>query len=198
MPRICGGGRGSTGVLEVRPLELPEVLEIRPHRFTDERGFFSEVWSAESFASAGIEIRWVQDNQSFSKARGVLRGLHFQLPPAAQDKLVRVARGSIYDVAVDLRRGSPTFAQWVGTVLSARQWNQLLIPRGFAHGFVTLEDDCDVLYKTSAPYRADLDRAIRFDDPDIAIDWPVAADALTLSDKDRAAPLLSELRESLE
>jgi dTDP-4-dehydrorhamnose 3,5-epimerase len=124
----------------------------------------------------------------------VLRGLHFQETPAEQDKLVRVSRGAIFDVAVDIRRNSPTFGQWDGAILSADEWNQMLVPKGFAHGFVTLEENTEVQYKVSAPYRADLDRAIRYDDPAIGIDWPEVGVPLTLSDKDRRAPLLSEIR----
>jgi dTDP-4-dehydrorhamnose 3,5-epimerase len=127
-----------------------------------------------------------------SAAKGVLRGLHYQLPPAPQAKLVRVTRGSIYDVAVDIRRESPTFGRWVGLVLSAELWNQALIPAGFAHGFVTLEDNVEVQYKVSAPYRPDLDRAIRFDDAAIGIEWPIGGDAVQLSAKDQAAPKLAD------
>jgi dTDP-4-dehydrorhamnose 3,5-epimerase len=178
-------------MLDVRPLGLDGVLEIRPARHGDARGFFSEVWNARSLAEAGIDIPFVQDNHSYSAARGVLRGLHFQLPPAAQDKLLRVSRGSIWDVAVDVRRGSPTFGSWVGLVVSAELWNQILVPKGFAHGFVTLEEHCEVQYKVSAPYSPEHDRTVRFDDPEIGIDWPLPANELQLSDKDRAAPLLA-------
>ena len=184
-------------MLDVRPMRLPGLCEIRPTRFGDERGFFSEVWSKEAMGAAGFEIEWVQDNHSFSASKGVLRGLHFQEPPAAQDKLIRVSRGAIFDVAVDIRRGSPTFGQWDGAILSADDWNQMLVPRGFAHGFVTLEDNTEVQYKVSAPYRADLDRAIRFDDPAVGIVWPDVGVPLTLSDKDRRAPLLGELQPGL-
>ncbi len=180
-------------VLEVRGLELDGLLELRPNRLSDERGFFSEVWREDRLAEAGINARFVQDNHSFSTARGVLRGLHFQRPPAAQDKLVRVSRGSIFDVAVDIRRGSPTFGKWAGLVISAAEWNQLFVPSGFAHGFVTLEEDSEVLYKVSAPYSPEHERAIRFDDPAIGIEWPVAAGELILSDKDRSAPPLAEV-----
>jgi dTDP-4-dehydrorhamnose 3,5-epimerase len=178
-------------MLDVRPLRLDGVFEIRPARFEDSRGYFSEVWSAGQMAQAGFEIGFVQDNHSYSADKGVLRGLHFQMPPAAQHKLIRVSRGSVFDVAVDIRHGSPTFGQWVGATLSAGQWNQLLVPPGFAHGFLTLEEHSEVQYKVSALYRPDLDRAIRFDDPSIGIDWPLAADQIILSDKDRAAPLLA-------
>jgi dTDP-4-dehydrorhamnose 3,5-epimerase len=181
-------------VLEVRPLELGGVLELRPARHADDRGFFSEVWSSEGWREAGVDVNFVQDNHSFSNRRGVLRGLHYQAPPMEQAKLVRVTRGSVFDVAVDIRTGSPTFGKWVSTILSAERWNQLFIPTGFAHGFLTLDEGSEVVYKVSAPYSADHDRAIRFDDPDIAIDWPVAVDEMTLSDKDRAAPLLAEVQ----
>jgi dTDP-4-dehydrorhamnose 3,5-epimerase len=193
MRNIFGAARASMSRLDVRPLGLDGVVEIRPPRHGDDRGFFSEVWREDLMAEAGIAVRFVQDNHSYSKARGVLRGLHFQIPPAAQDKLVRVTRGSVFDVAVDIRSSSPTFGKWAGVVLSAAEWNQLFVPRGFAHGFVTLEEDCEVLYKVSAHYVPELDRAIRFDDPGIGIEWPIEPADLTLSDKDRAAPLLSEV-----
>jgi dTDP-4-dehydrorhamnose 3,5-epimerase len=181
-------------VVEVRPLELDGVFELRPDRFFDDRGFFSEVWRDGWLCEAGVEVDFVQDNHSRSRRRGVLRGLHFQLAPAAQDKLVRVARGAVFDVAVDLRRSSSTFGKWTGVTLSAEEWNQLFIPKGFGHGFVTLEDDTDVIYKTSATYSPELDRCIRFDDPAIGIDWPVDGSELSVSDKDRAAPMLSEVQ----
>ena len=180
-------------MLDVRSLELEGLVEIRPPRFGDDRGFFSEVWSAERLEEAGLSLDFVQDNHSYSAARGVLRGLHFQVPPGAQDKLLRVSRGAIFDVAVDIRRGSETFGRWAGLIISAREWNQILVPKGFAHGFVTLEPDTEVQYKVTAPYRPDLDRAVRFDDPRIGIDGPVPADELVLSTKDRAAPLLADI-----
>lgn len=179
-------------VLEVRRLGLPGLVEIRPPRFDDGRGFFSEVWRADWSTEVGIAVRFVQDNHSRSALRGVLRGLHFQVGPAAQDKLIRVTRGAIFDVAVDVRRTSPTFGHWAGLAISATEWNQLFVPKGFAHGFVTLEPDTDVLYKVSAPYAPDLERAVRFDDPAIGIDWPVEREALILSNKDRSAPLLAD------
>lgn len=180
-------------MLEVRPLALDGVLEIRPSRFEDERGFFSETWNLVRWAEAGIEIDFVQDNHSLSKERGVLRGLHYQAPPMAQAKLVRVSRGAVFDVAVDIREGSPSLGKWVSTILSAERWNQLFVPEGFAHGLLTLEPGTEVQYKVNTPYSAEHDRAIRFDDPDIGIEWPIAAEELTLSDKDRAAPRLSEV-----
>ena len=179
-------------MLDVRDLGLG-VLEIRPRRFEDERGFFSETWSASTFKSAGIEVDFVQDNHSLSRQRGVLRGLHFQAPPMAQDKLVRVTRGSVFDVVVDVRGASPTFGKWVGTTLTAQDWNQLYVPAGFAHGFLTLEPNTEVQYKVSAPYSPAHDRAIRFDDPAIGIDWPIELEAIILSDKDRTAPILADV-----
>lgn len=179
-------------MLEVREIGLG-VREIRPRRFSDERGFFSEVWNAEIWRRSGIELVFVQDNHSLSRSRGVLRGLHFQAPPFAQEKLVRVTRGAIFDVAVDIRKHSPTFGQWVSVTLSADEWNQLLVPAGFAHGFLTLEPDTEVQYKVTAPYSAEHDRAIRWNDPQIGVEWPLSAEELTLSPKDEAAPLLSDI-----
>ncbi|ASY65992.1 dTDP-4-dehydrorhamnose 3,5-epimerase (plasmid) [Sinorhizobium sojae CCBAU 05684] len=178
--------------LEIRSLGLDGVLEILPKRIGDERGFFSETWSAQQFAEAGIVLDFVQDNHSYSAVRGVLRGLHYQLPPYAQDKLVRVVKGTILDVVVDIRQGSPSFGRWVAVEISARQWNQLLVPKGFAHGFVTLEPDTEVVYKVSNYYSPTHDRSIRFDDPDIGIAWTLPAAEFLLSDKDRSAPLLRE------
>lgn len=179
-------------MLEVRPIGLG-VLEIKPAKFGDARGFFSETWSREAMAGAGLHYDFVQDNHSYSVARGVLRGLHFQVPPVGQDKLVRVTRGSIYDVAVDIRQGSPTYAQWVGLLVSANLWNQILVPKGFAHGFVTLEEHTEVQYKVTAEYSPKHERSIRFDDPDIAIQWPIAAKDIQLSAKDDAARPLREV-----
>ncbi len=175
-------------MIEVLRTALDGVVEIIPRRFSDERGFFSEVWNAEELAKHGMSLAFCQDNHSLSRQRGVLRGLHYQAPPFAQDKLVRVVRGAVFDVAVDIRKGSPTFGRWVGVELSAERWNQVLVPKGFAHGFVTLEPDTEVLYKVTAPYSREHDRAIRFDDPEIGIAWPVTPSELILSDKDRSAP----------
>lgn len=180
-------------MVEVRHLALDGLFEIRPKRFADERGFFSETWNAAEWHQAGIAVTFAQDNHSLSKAQGTLRGLHFQTPPAAQTKLVRVTRGSVFDVAVDLRSSSRTYRQWEGVTLSAEKWNQLLIPEGFAHGFLTLEPDTEVQYKASAAYSPAYDRSIRFDDPAIGIDWPLAPKELILSDRDRAAPILAHV-----
>jgi dTDP-4-dehydrorhamnose 3,5-epimerase len=180
-------------MISVTETALAGVLEIRPERFSDERGFFSETWNENQWREAGISLRFVQDNHSLSRSTGVLRGLHFQRPPAAQDKLVRVTRGSVFDVAVDIRRRSPTFGQWAGVTLSSEAWNQLLIPSGFAHGFVTLEPNTEVQYKASAAYSPKHELCVRFDDPALGIDWPMATDRLTLSEKDRSAPLLADI-----
>ena len=183
-------------MVERRPLRLDGLVELKPKRHFDQRGFFSEVWRDDWLSDLGRQVSFVQDNHAFSSARGVLRGLHFQIEPAAQDKLVHVVRGSVYDVAVDIRSGSPTFGQWEGITLSADLWNQLFIPKGFAHGYVVLEEDTVVLYKVSAPYAPALDRSIRFDDPAIGIDWQVDPGALIVSDRDRSAPFLAEVEAS--
>ncbi len=178
--------------LEVRPAGLDGVLEVLPARFGDSRGFFSEVYNKQRFCEAGVDLEFVQDNHSLSREAGVLRGLHYQLPDRAQDKLVRVLRGRIFDVAVDIRRGSSTFARWVARELSADRWNQLLVPKGFAHGFLTMEPNTEVAYKVSDYYSPAHDRSILYCDPDIGIEWPIAAGSVVLSDKDRAAPLLKD------
>lgn len=178
-------------MLNRRRLGLDGLIEILPDKFGDERGFFSETWNSAAMCDLGVTLVFVQDNHSFSAAQGVLRGLHYQLPPFAQAKLVRVSRGSILDVAVDLRRGSPSFGKWESLVLSEKKWNQLLVPRGFAHGFVTLEANTEVQYKVTAPYSAPHDRGIRFDDPQIAIDW-LGEGPFQLSAKDEALPLFAD------
>jgi dTDP-4-dehydrorhamnose 3,5-epimerase len=192
MPIICAAASAMAPMIDVRSLAIPDVLEIRPRRFGDDRGFFSETWNAAAWREAGIATDFVQDNHSRSEKRGVLRGLHYQLPPSAQPKLVRVSRGSIFDVAVDIRRSSPTFGRWVGLTLSAAEWNQMYVPAGFAHGFVTLEPDCEVQYKAGAAYDPAAERAIRWDDPDIGIDWPVGEGELSMSDRDHAASSLAD------
>jgi dTDP-4-dehydrorhamnose 3,5-epimerase len=177
---------------EVRELELPGVFEITPDRFTDHRGFFSETYNATGLAERGIDLTFVQDNHSLSHSAGVLRGLHYQLPPFAQQKLVRVLRGAILDVAVDIRKSSSTFGAWLSLEVSAEKWNQILVPAGFAHGFVTLVPDTEVAYKVTARYAPQHDRSIRFDDPAIGIDWRLPATRITLSEKDGKAPLLAD------
>ena len=174
--------------MQVEETALPEVRKITPRRFGDARGFFCESWSRRAMQAAGLEFDFVQDNESLSRPPLTLRGLHYQAPPHAQAKLVRVVRGRILDVAVDARRGSPNYGRWVAVELSAENGCQLLVPRGFLHGFVTLEPDTHVLYKADAYYAPAADGAVLWNDPDLAIDWGVEIDAVTLSDKDRAAP----------
>lgn len=176
--------------MKVRDLGLG-VLEVTPGRIGDTRGFFAETWQRQRFAEAGINVDWVQENQSLSAERHVLRGLHLQVNPLPQAKLVRVLRGCVYDVAVDVRPNSSTFGKWVSCILSAEAFNQLYIPVGFAHGFLTLEPGVEVFYKVSAPYAPNCERGIIWSDKDIAIDWPLQpSDKPILSDKDRAAPTL--------
>ena len=179
-------------MLDVRQLGLEGVGEIAPKRFQDPRGFFSETYNSKAMAQAGIGSAFVQDNHSYSAAAGVLRGLHYQLAPKAQGKLIRVVRGRILDVAVDIRRGSKTFGRWVSVEISAEKWNQVFVPPGFAHGFVTVEPDTEVIYKVTEFYSPEHDRSIRYDDPDIGIKWPMSGSKLQLSDKDRQAPFLRD------
>ena len=167
---------------------------ITPKRFSDDRGFFSESWNRQKLsAHLGFELDFVQDNHSFSRHVGTLRGLHFQVPPDAQAKQVRCSRGRLLDVAVDLRGDSPTFRQWVAVELSFDNGRQLLIPEGFAHGFVTLEPNTEVSYKCSANYAPVSDRSIAFDDPDLGIDWGIKRADAVLSDKDAGAPRLGDI-----
>lgn len=177
--------------MQIEPTRIPDVLILTPRRFGDARGWFMETWNATRMAEAGLDLPWVQDNQSFSAAKGTLRGLHFQSPPRAQDKLVRCSRGAILDVAVDIRAGSPTYAKWVGVELSAENARQLLVPKGFLHGFVTLTDDSEVQYKCTDTYSPDNDGAVRWDDPAIGVDWGTSAPIL--SDKDAKAPMLADI-----
>jgi dTDP-4-dehydrorhamnose 3,5-epimerase len=170
---------------------LPPVKLIEPRVFGDERGFFMETWNASAFAEVGLDLSFVQDNHSRSN-RGVLRGLHYQLGDAAQGKLVRVTAGAVFDVAVDVRRSSPTFGRWVGYELSAANKRMLWVPPGFAHGFLVLADATDFLYKCTRPYAPAQERAIRWDDPVIRIDWPLSGLAPQLSAKDQAAASLAD------
>lgn len=174
-------------------LAINEIIEVIPDRHGDDRGFFSEIFKDTVWATGGVGVPFVQDNHSFSRDTGILRGLHFQTPPFAQAKLVRVIRGAVFDVAVDIRKGSPTYAKWVGIELTADKGNQLFIPAGFAHGFVTLTPDTEFLYKVSNYYSKANDRSIRFDDPKINIRWPLSSGVLTLSDKDKNAPFLADI-----
>jgi dTDP-4-dehydrorhamnose 3,5-epimerase len=177
--------------MQIRPLGLDGVFEIIPRKFGDDRGFFSETYKIEELRNAGIDLNFVQDNHSYSAAKGVVRGLHYQLPPFAQDKLLRVIRGSILDVAVDIRKSSSTFGKWVAQEVSAEKWNQILVPKGFAHGFITLVENTEVIYKVTDYYSPEHDHSIRFDDPAIGVEWPIPATGVQLSDKDKKAPLLA-------
>lgn len=178
--------------MEIIPTALDGVVEIRPRRHGDDRGWFSETYKQHTLHDAGIDIDFMQDNESFSAPVGTLRGLHYQIAPHPQDKLVRVIHGSVLDVAVDIRRDSPTFGRHVAVTLTADAGNQLLVPVGFAHGFCTLEPDVRVAYKVSDRYAPDCERAIRWDDPDLGIDWQLPPGGPTLSGKDAVAPLLTE------
>ncbi|MCB2115348.1 MAG: dTDP-4-dehydrorhamnose 3,5-epimerase [Rhodobacteraceae bacterium] len=175
--------------MQVTETSLPGVVILAPKRFGDSRGWFSEVWNRSTLEKAGIAADFVQDNHSCSRDVGTVRGLHFQSPPHAQAKLVRCGRGRVFDVAVDIRKGSPTFGKWTGVELSAENGLQLMIPAGFLHGFVTREPDSELLYKCTDFYAPDCDGAVRFDDPDLAIDWGIDPKTAILSDKDAGAPL---------
>lgn len=184
--------------MDVVPTRLPDVLELRPKFFRDDRGYFSETFKRDVFQRRGLDVEFVQDNKSLSRAKGTIRGLHFQLPPHAQGKLVSCLRGAIYDVAVDIRRSSPTFGEHIGVTLTAEGGEQLYIPPGFAHGFCTLEPDTEVAYKVTDYYAPDCDRGILWSDPAIAIAWPVAVGDAQLSDKDRRAPTLADAPDLFE
>ena len=171
---------------------LEGVIRVVPRRFGDHRGFFAQTYTRRDYAAAGIDGDFVQDNHSLSAQVGTVRGLHFQAPPSAQGKLVRCGRGAIFDVAVDIRKGSPTFGQWVGFELSAENGAQLYVPPGFAHGFMTLRPDSEIVYKCTDYYAPETEGAVRWDDPAIGIDWPLRGEAV-LSAKDAVAPLLADL-----
>lgn len=179
--------------MEIVRLALADVLLLTPRRHHDRRGWLSETWQRSTLDVAGIGIDWVQDTQSFSARAGTLRGLHFQAPPRAQAKLVRCLRGAVFDVAVDLRLGSPSFAAWAGVELSAENGRQMLIPPGFAHGYLTLVDGCEVLYKVDAPWSPADERALAWNDPDLAIAWPDLGHPPILSERDASAPRLARL-----
>ena len=179
-------------MVDIAKTAIPDILIPTPARFGDSRGFFAESWNRQRFVEAGIQIDFCQDNHSLSAQLGTIRGLHFQAPPKAQDKLVRCGRGRLYDVAVDIRRGSPTYGQWVGVELSHENGKQLLVPKGFAHGFMTLEPDSEIIYKCSDFYAPETEGALRWNDPAIGIDWPLDV-APVLSDKDAEAPGLDGL-----
>jgi dTDP-4-dehydrorhamnose 3,5-epimerase len=177
--------------MQVEPLAIPDVLLLTPARYGDSRGFFSETYSLQRFAEAGIGQPFVQDNHSLSARAGVVRGLHCQIAPSVQGKLVRVVKGAIWDVAVDIRRGSPSYGRHVATELSAENWRQLWVPGGFLHGFCTLAPDTEVIYKVTAPYDPAAERGVIWNDPDLALPWPVAAADAVLSGKDTTLPRLA-------
>ena len=176
--------------MKIEPTDLPDVLTLTPTRFGDARGWFCETFNAARLVAAGLDMVWVQDNHSMSARVGTLRGLHYQSPPHAQDKLVRCSRGAILDVAVDIRRGSPFYGRWVGVELTAENGRQLLVPKGFLHGFVTRAAESEVQYKCSDLYAPECDGGIRWDDPDIGVDWGVSEPVL--SAKDSTAPFLRD------
>ncbi|MEM0923517.1 MAG: dTDP-4-dehydrorhamnose 3,5-epimerase [Pseudomonadota bacterium] len=184
--------------MDVFETAIPEVKRLTPRRFGDNRGFFSETWNQKRLAEAGIEADFVQDNHSFSADKGTVRGLHFQAPPFAQGKLVRVVRGAVLDVAVDIRKSSPSFGKWVAEELSAQNGAQLWVPRGFLHAFITLTPDVDLLYKVDNWYSPEADGAVRFDDPDLGIDWGIDPAHAVLSDKDAQAPWFRDFESPFE
>ena len=179
--------------MKIESSQIDDVKIIWPDKFGDHRGFFSETFNSDKFKRNGLDLSFCQDNHSLSEKAGTLRGLHFQINPYAQDKLLRVTRGAIYDVAVDIRVGSPTFGKWVGYEISAKLWNQILIPVGFAHGFCTLEDNTEVMYKVTAPYSPENEKGLAWNDGELAIDWPIENNAPILSEKDTSYPELRNL-----
>jgi dTDP-4-dehydrorhamnose 3,5-epimerase len=181
--------------MQVIPTAIPDVKVLVPKQFKDHRGFFSEVYSRKALKEAGIPADFLQDNHSLSVEKGVLRGLHYQVAPMAQDKLIRVVRGSILDVAVDVRRSSPTFGRHVTEVISAENWRQVYVPVGFAHGFVTLEPNTEVLYKVSAFYSPEYERGIKWNDPTLGIDWGIAESQAILSGRDQQHPHLAAAKD---
>ncbi len=176
----------------ITPLALPDVLLITPKRHGDARGWFAETWSRRAFTEAGLDIDFVQDNQAFNAKAGTLRGLHFQKAPHPQAKLVRALKGAIFDVAVDVRPGSPTYGQWAGATLTAEAGEQLFVPRGFAHGYCTLKDDSEIAYKVDGLYAPQTEGGIIWNDPDIGIAWPFKGEVI-LSDKDLVLPRLKDM-----
>lgn len=181
--------------MQIVTTELRDVVIVVPSRIDDRRGFFSEVWNAREFSRAGIDAAFVQDNHVHNPLRGTLRGLHYQLPPAAQGKLLRVSRGAVFDVAVDIRRGSATFGQYASALLSADNWRQIWVPPGFAHGYCTLEDDTEVQYKVTEFYSPQRDRGILWNDPALQIAWPLAVETVIVSERDQNLPRLAEQRD---
>ena len=180
------------GPMQLEPLAISDVKVLKAERFFDNRGLFCESYNKRELRELGIDIDFVQDNHSVSKHAGTVRGLHFQIPPFAQDKLIRVVRGRIFDVAVDIRRGSSTFGGFVAAEISAEAWNQMFIPKGFAHAYCTLEDGTEVIYKTSNYYAPRHERGILWNDPDLKINWPLDEDQAIVADRDRKFPRLRD------
>jgi len=178
--------------MDVKATDIPGVLLLKPRFFHDARGFFVETYNARAAHEAGLNAEFVQDNQALSLKHGTVRALHFQVPPRVQGKLVRVLRGSVYDVAVDLRVGSPTYGRWIAATLTAQGGEQLFVPRGFAHGYCTLEPDTEVAYKVDDYYAPDCEKGVIWNDPTLAVDWPVSPADAVLSDKDRKLPRLAD------
>jgi len=178
--------------LEVERLEIPDILVLKPRKFGDNRGFFSEVYNRASFAECGIGVDFIQDNHSLSATKGTIRGLHLQAPPFEQAKLVRVTKGRILDVALDIRKSSPTYGKHAACEISAEDWNQVYVPPGFAHGFCTLEPDTEVIYKVAKPYAPEHEMGVLFSDPALGIDWGVDPAQATTSDKDLKYPTLAD------
>ena len=178
--------------MKVEALAIPAVKLLTPRKFGDARGFFSETWQQERYAGAGIPGPFIQDNHALSTQRGVVRGLHLQVPPSAQGKLLRVVRGAVWDVAVDVRHGSPTFGKFVAAELSAENWQQIWVPAGFLHGYCTLTEVTEVIYKVSGPYDRAAERGVIWNDPNLALPWPVAPGAALLSDKDKVLPRFAD------
>jgi dTDP-4-dehydrorhamnose 3,5-epimerase len=196
--RKLGSQSQEEKTMHVERLEIPDLLLVTPRKHGDQRGFFSETFRADVLAGAGVDASFVQDNHVHSTQKGVLRGLHFQAPPHAQGKLIRCTRGAILDVAVDIRVGSPTYGRHVAVELSATNWRQLWVPPGFAHGYVTLEDDCEVIYKVTDYYAPECDNGIAWDDPALAINWRLPAGEIILSDKDRKQPRLGDVQSTFK
>ncbi|HUB94576.1 MAG TPA: dTDP-4-dehydrorhamnose 3,5-epimerase [Stellaceae bacterium] len=181
--------------MQVLSSHFRDVKLLRPTRHADSRGFFSEAYSKRAYAEIGIVNEFVQDNHSLSRKKGVVRGLHFQIEPFAQAKLLRVLRGAVFDVVVDIRTGSPTYGQHIATVLSDEDWNQIFIPAGFAHGFCTMQEETEILYKVDHYYAPAHERGIRWNDPALGIAWPISKTEAELSEKDKMLPLLADLGE---
>jgi len=184
--------------MQIQTLSIPDIKIFTPKKFGDERGFFSETYSKKHLSEKGIEINFVQDNHAYSAHAHTMRGMHFQIAPFAQDKLIRVIRGAILDVVVDIRCGSPSYGHHVSVVISVDQWNQILVPAGFAHGLLTLENDTEVIYKVSNYYSPEHDKGLLWNDPDLGIDWQVSEEEVILSEKDCHQPRLKDLPEYFE